>query len=70
MESQKGVSEQLVKLAYAEFAGHYSKRHWFSNEALWNQLSEADREFWKEFVQGIRTGFKSDPVKQTFSENK
>lgn len=51
--------DQLTELAYSKWAGHYSQRHWVSNEPLWNQLKEEDQKFWKEFIQGVINKFKT-----------
>ena len=54
------MSEQLVELAYSKFASHYSSRNWISNEPLWSQLSEKDKTFWINFINGVRYNFKME----------
>ncbi len=50
--------DALVELVYSRWAGHYSKKNWFSNNPLWNELSDDDKQWWKDFVVQIRTPIK------------
>ena len=62
------MSDQLVELTYAKYMCHYSKRNWFSNEPNFEQLCDNDKTFWKEFVKGIRSGFKPESVTAVIKE--
>jgi len=48
------INDNLVELAYAKWAGYYSKRSYISNEPLWSELSEKTKEFWRNFVFGVQ----------------
>lgn len=50
----------LTELAYSKWASEYSKGNWMSNEPLFSQLSESKKRFWKQFVIGIKSNFKTD----------
>lgn len=50
--------EHLAQFSYSKFASHYSKRNWFCNERLWDQLDDDTKQFWIDFVKHIKTNFK------------
>ena len=52
----------LTEFSYSKFCSHYSKRNWLSNEPLWNELCERDRQFWRDFVVGIRSEFNPSKI--------
>lgn len=51
------MSQEIVELAYTRFAQHYSQKNWFSNLPLWNTLSDADKEFWTDFIKNVQANF-------------
>lgn len=61
MENQNDVLlSNLTELAYSKWASEYSKGNWMSNEPLFSQLSDSKKKFWKQFVIGIKSNFKTD----------
>lgn len=56
----------LTELAYSRWASEYSKGNWMSNEPLFSQLSENKKKFWRDFVVGIKSNFKTENPKEGF----
>jgi hypothetical protein len=54
------INESLVQLVYTKFCGHYSPKNWVCNYPLYEALSDEDRQFWQQLVQGTRVGFRKD----------
>ena len=57
MDSQ--TLSNLTELAYSKYTGHYNSKNWMANLPNWSRLSDTDKEFWLEFIKGIRLGFKT-----------
>jgi hypothetical protein len=53
-------TEHIVELAYSKYCSHYSKRNWMMNEPNYEQLSEKDKQFWRDFVNLIKHDFRID----------
>ena len=64
------MSQQLIELSYAKYADFHSKQNWIYSQPHWSTLNEGDQKWWKEFVLGIRNGYKPELVEKEIAKLK